>query len=330
MITRRELLIAIGTSALTAPLISIAQQQSRLWRVGFLAPRKPLSLESDAYGAFVLGMRELGYVEGKNLVIEWRLADGKVERLPELAAELVRLKVDVIGTSGPQAASAAQKATATIPIVMLTISVDPVREGLVKSLARPEGNITGLANLSGDLSPKLLEMLLSVVPRLSRVAVLLNPTNPGHSAVLKDIQSAAQKFGVSIAPVQAQTPAEIGAAFSTMTKENSEAVIVSLDGIFVQQRRQIADLAAKNRIPSISTFIEYVQDGGLISYGPNLADQYRRGASYVDKILKGAKPGDLPVEQATKFELFINRKTAKVLGLTIPQTLLISADKVIE
>jgi putative ABC transport system substrate-binding protein len=325
--TRRDFVIALGACAFTRDLR--AQERGKMWRVGFLAPRRPASIESDPYGAFAAGMRELGYVEGRNLVIEWRFADGNFERLAELAAELVRLNVDVIGSVGPQATSAAQKATRTIPIVMLTVSVDPVRAGFIKSFARPEGNITGFANLTGDISPKLLEMLLAIAPRLSRVGLLLNPTNAGHAGVLKDIQSAAQTVGVKIVPAQARTPQEIAAALSKIARENTSALIIALDGIFVQQRRQIAELAAKNRLASIATFSEYVQDGGLLSYGPNLADQYRRGAGYVVKILKGAKPGDLPVEQATKFELVINRNTAKALGLAIPQTLLISADKVL-
>ncbi len=274
-------------------------------------------------------MRELGYVEGKNLVIEWRFAEGKAERLPGLAADLLRLKVDVFVTQGSPAASAAQKATATIPIVMGSAG-DPVGGGLVKSLARPGGNITEFSNLNVDIGPKRLEMLLSMVPKLSRVAILLSPTNPGHATNLKTVQAAAQTSGVKILPVEARTPQEIENAFSTMTREHAGAVIVAADALFTQQVRQIAELAAKHRLPSISTFREYAEAGGLMTYGSNLTDQYRRAATYVDKIFKGAKPGDLPVEQPTKFELIINGKTAKALGLKIPQSLLISADRVIE
>ena len=205
-----------------------------------------------------------------------------------------------------------------------------MRAGLVKSLSRPEGNITGFANLAADISAKLLQMLLSIVPNLKRVAVLLNPTNPGHSAILKNIQSTAQTAGVAVTPTQAQNLREIDAAFVLMAQKACGAVIVALDGIFFQQRQQIADLAAKNRIASIATFAEYVQDGGLISYGQNLSEHYRRGAIYVDKILKGATPGSLPVEQSIKLELVINRKTARMLGLALPESLMISADKVIE
>ena len=274
-------------------------------------------------------MRELGYVEGKNLAVEWRFADGKNERLPGLATELVQLKVDFILTAGEPPTGAAQKATTTIPIVMGN-SIDPVGSGFVASLARPGGNITGLSSLLGDLGPKHFEMLRSMVPRLSRVAVLMNPTNPGHAMILKSVQTAAQKSGAKLLPVQARNPQEIESAFSTMARENAEAVIVANDGVFAQDQRRIAELAAQHRLPSVTLRREYAEAGGLMSYGPSFLDQYRRAASYVDKILKGAKPADLPVEQPTKFELVINGKTAKALGLKIPQSLMISADKVIQ
>jgi putative ABC transport system substrate-binding protein len=330
MNNRRKLLVALGAGALTAPLASFAQQQSKVWRVGFLSPRsRPASLDSDMFGAFTNGMRELGYVEGKNLVIEWRFADGKYERFPGLAAELVQLKVDVIVTGGPTATGAAQKVTTTIPIVMGN-STDPVREGYVKSLSHPSGNITGLSNITADIGPKHLEMLLSMVPKLSRVAVLVNPTNSSHAMILKNVQSAAQRTSTKILPVEARTAPEIEQAFSAMARGKAGAVIVPRDALFTDQRRHIAELAAKHRLPSISALLEYVEAGGLIGYGSSVNEMGRRAATYVDKIFKGAKPGDLPVEQPTIFELVINRKTAKGLGLTIPQSLLISADKVIE
>ena len=327
---RRKLLIALGAGALAAPFASFAQQPGKIWRVGFLALRSPTASNPFVtYGAFLQGMHELGYVEGKNLIIEWRLAEGKVDRLPALAAELVQLKVDVIVAAGVQPTSAAQKATTTIPIVMAN-SIDPVGSGFVATLARPGGNITGLSNLLGDLSAKHFEMLRSIVPKVTRIAILVNPTNSVHETILKTVQTAAQKSGVTILSVQARIPQEIESAFSTMTKHNSEGVIVANDLFLNQQRRQIAELAAKNRLPSVAAVREYVEDGGLMSYGPKFIENYRRAATYVDKIFKGAKPADLPVEQPTKFELVINRKTAKALGLTIPQSLLISADKVIE
>ena len=325
MNNRRKLLFALGAGALAAPLSSFAQQ-GKVWRVGFLGTSTASGYAPEALRA---GLRELGYVDGKNLVIEWRFAEGKNERLPGLATELVNLKVDVIVAQGRPATSAAQKATTNIPIVMGTIG-DPVGAGFVKSLARPGGNITGLTNISGDISAKHLEMLLSMVPKLSRVVVLVNPENPSNTMALRNVQAAARRTGVTILSFEAQTPQEIENAFSQMPRQKAGALIVARDAFFNQQVRQIAELAAKNRLPTICGIREYVEAGGLMSYGHNQADNYRRAATYVDKIFKGAKPSDLPVEQPTKFELFINRKTAKALGLTIPQSLLISADKVIE
>ena len=328
--TRRKLLIALGAGTLTAPFGSFAQQQGKIWRVGFLSSRpRPTSLDSDYVGAFPRGMRELGYVEGKNLVIEWRFAEGRAELLPVLAAELLQLKVDVIVINGIGAAIAAQKATTTIPIIFAYIG-DPVTGGFVKSLARPGGNITGLSNLSGDFITKHLQFLLDVVPRLTRVAVLTHPDNALAVLQRKQVQAAGQKTRVTIVPVEARTAPEIDQAFGVMAHEKAGAVIVINDTFFIQQRPQIVELATKNRLPSISMLREYAEAGGLMSYGSSISDNFRRVATYVDKIFKGAKPGDLPVEQPTKFELIINGKTAKTLGLKIPQSLLISADKVIE
>jgi putative ABC transport system substrate-binding protein len=330
MNNRRKLVIALGAGVLAAPVGSFAQQQSKVWRVGILSARRnPASLDSDYYGAFPRRMSELGYVEGRNLITEWRFADGEYERLPGMAAELVKLKADVILALGPPGALAAQKATTTIPIVFV-VSTDPVAAGLVKSLAQPGGNITGLSNLGGDLSPKHLEMLRTLVPKLSRVAILVNPANSGHAAVLKNLQAAAQKAGIKVLPVTAQTTQEIDTAFSTMARENAEAVIVALDPLFIQQVPQIAAQATKHRLPSIFANREYAESGGLMSYGQNQVDIYRRAADYVDRIFKGGRPGDLPVEQPIKLELLINSKVAQTLGLTIPPSLRISADKVIE
>ena len=330
MKTRRRLLVALGGGLLTAPLAAFAQQKGKVWRIGFLAARsRPESLDSDFFGGFPQGMRELGYVEGRNLVIEWRFADGRNERLLDLATELVQLKVDVILVAGTPATSAAQKTTTTIPIVMGNTN-DPVGGGFVKSLARPGGNVTGLSNLLVDLGPKHLEMLASMVPKLPRVAVLRNPANSSNVRNLESIQAAAQQIGKVILAVEARTAKEIESAFLMMTQQNTDAVIVLTDAFLVDQRRQIAELATRNRLPSISSFREYTEAGGLMSYGPNFRDNFRRAATYVDKILKGAKPADLPVEQPTKFELVINMKTAKALGLTIPQSILVRADSVIE
>jgi putative ABC transport system substrate-binding protein len=327
---RRKLVMALGAGALAAPFASFAQQSGKVWRVGFLtARRRPISLDSDIFSAFSRGMRELGYVEDKNLLIEWRFSEGRAELLPVLAAELVRMKVDVIVTSGTPATRAALKATALIPIIIGSAG-DPVANGLVQSLAHPGGNVTGLSNITADLSPKLLEMLLSMVPRLARVAVVLNPDNPVSIKPLENVQAAARKTGVTILSITPRTPQEIENAFSRMAREKVGGLIVTRDALFIQQVRHIAELAIKIRLPSISDFREYPEAGGLMNYGSSIDDQYWRAATYVDKILKGAKPGDLPVEQPTKFELFINRKTANALGLTIPQSLLIMADKIIE
>ena len=327
---RRKLIVAIGAGALTAPLFSFAQQQNKVWRVGFLAARHMDFIDSDDYyGPFRQGMRELGYVEGKNLVIEWRSAEGKYERLPGLATELVNLKMDVIVTAGTPAISAAQKATITIPIVMGG-GGDPVGSGFVKSLARPAGNTTGLSSMSGDIRLKHLEMLLDMVPKLSRVAVLMDPSNTDHIRSLEIVEAAGHKRGVKILRAEARTPQEIDHAFSLMRQQNAGALIVFLEQLFQQQKTQVAELSAKHRLPSVAQDRIFSEAGVLMSYGANQSDSYRRVATYVDKILKGAKPADLPVEQPTKFELIINGKTAKALGLKIPQSLLVSADKVIE
>jgi putative ABC transport system substrate-binding protein len=329
MISRRTLLSALGLSVF--PAISGALgQQHKVWRVGFLVlPARPHALESSRFGAFAYGMRELGYVEGKTLKIEWRFADGDVGRLEGLAAELVRLKVDIIVAGATPVIRAAQKATATIPIVMAANN-DPVGSGFVASLARPGGNITGLTNLSTDLSPKLVELLLSIVSKISRVAVLLNPKNSSNAAVLENLRLALQRVDATPLPVEAATTEEIEIAFAKMRKQKAAAVVVAPDTYFVEQRLQIAALAIKYRMPSMFSFREHVEAGGLMSYGEHLADSYRRAATYVDRIIKGAKPGDLPVEQSTKLELFINRTTARALNLNIPADLLARSDEVIE
>ena len=328
MNTRRKILIALGASALALPLPSPAQ--GKMWRIGFLAVRpRPASPEADVYGGFVQGMRELGYVEGKNFAIDWRFADNKYDRLPGLAAELVKLKVDVIVTAGTAANTAAQKATATIPIVGATM-IDPVGSGFASSLARPRRNITGLALTTTDMSPKQLEILKLMLPKMTRVAVLADLANPGHPDIVSGLETTAQKMGVKVLPLDARNPDDVERAFEAMKREHAEAVIVVLDAFFIGQRRQLAELALKNRLPSIYSAREHVDAGGLMSYGQNLTDFYRRAAGYVDKILKGAKPGELPIEQVATFSLTINGKTAKALGLTIPPELMLRADKVIE
>ena len=330
MKNRRRLVVAMSAGSLVAPFAVLAQAQGKVWRVGFLTMRsRPESFDAGVFGAFRAGMRELGYVEGNNLLIEWRFADGRPERLAGLASELVQLNVDVIVTAASQPTSAAQKATKTLPIVIGSAG-DPVASGFVQSLARPGGNITGVSENAVDIVPKLLEILVRIRPKLSLVAVLTNPDNAALATRLKVIQGAAQSIGVATLPTEARDAKEIGDAFALMALKKAEAVIVPLDPVFILQWRLIADLAAKYRLPSTAGAGEYPQAGGLLSYGPSLPENYRRSAAYVDKILKGAKPADLPVEQPTRFELIINRKTAQALGLTIPQSILISADMVID
>lgn len=323
--------MAFGAAAIAAPFESLAQQHSGVRRIGFLGARSrstPSNPDPD-YDAFVRGLRELGYVEGKNLMIEWRFADGKNERLPRLAEELVKSNVEIIVTHATPAAHALQKASGTIPIVFVNL-VDPVGSGLVASLARPGGNITGLTSISIDTSPKQIELLKILIPALSRVAVLFNPDNSSHSLFLKSIRTAAQRLGISVLPASARTAQDIEHGFALMTRENAQAIIVGPDSFFVRQRAQIVELALKNRLPSIFRSREDVLAGVLMSYGPDRADIYRLGAVYVDKILRGAKPDELPIQQPTKIHLAINRKTVKALGLAIPNELLLRADEVFE
>jgi putative ABC transport system substrate-binding protein len=274
-------------------------------------------------------MRDLGYVEGGNLQIEWRFADGDTGLLPELARQLVQLKVDVIVAGATPVIKAAKNATSTIPIVMAANN-DPVGSGFVQSLGHPGGNITGLSNLSTDLSSKMIELLLIFVPKVTRVAVLSNPKNSSNPAVLKNLQTAMQTVGVTALPIDATTPGEIENAFAVLSREGAGALIVAPDTDFVEQRQLIAQLARAHRMPSMFSFREHVEAGGLMSYGEHLADSYRRAAIYVDRIFKGAKPSELPVEQSTKLELFINRGTAGALGLAVPTALLALTDEVIE
>jgi putative ABC transport system substrate-binding protein len=279
--------------------------------------------------AFRQGLRELGYVEGRSIAIEYRWGEGKYEQLPKLAAELVHLKMDVIVAMNAPAAEAAKQATKQTPIV-IAVLVDPVTAGLVASLAHPDGNITGLSMISPELVGKQLELLKEVVPKISRVAVLGNPANPGTAPQLRAAKGAAQALGLRLQLVEARGPSEIDRAFAAMTRERAEAVLVLVDAMFGAQRERIAGLAAKSRLPAVSGIARHAEAGDLMAYGANRVDVYRRAAMYVDKILKGAKPGDLPIERPTKFELVINLKTAKALGLTIPPSLLLRADQVIE
>jgi putative ABC transport system substrate-binding protein len=304
-----------------------AQQAGKVPRIGYLGASTPFA-GSARIEAFRQGLRELGYVEGKNIVIEQRSAEGKADRLPSLAAELVRLKVDVIVTAGPTDTRAAKRATSTIPIVMSQDS-DPVGNGFVASLARPGGNITGLSTLSPEISGKRLELLKEIVPRLSDVAVLGTSTNPGDAQSFKETELAAGAFGVRLQYLDVIEPKDVETAFREASKARADAVLVLGGPVFNSQRTQVVDLAVKRRLPAIYRRPEYVEAGGLMAYGVSLDDLDRRAATYVDKILKGTKPANLPVEQPKKLEFSINLKAAKQIGLTIPPSVLARADKVI-
>jgi putative ABC transport system substrate-binding protein len=324
---RRTFLAGTGAVLLAAPLAAEAQQAAKIWRIGFVSPLS--RAETDRQGGFRQGMRELGYVESRDFIIEGRFAEGQYQRIPGFAEELVRMKVDVIVVWGTPASIAVAKATSTLPIVMLSVT-DPVASGLAASLARPGGNITGVSNLSSDLSGKLLELLVQVAPGISRVAALRNPLNPNSALLLNETAAAARHLGLELQVVDARAPEDFEGAFLAIRRERARGVVVLTDAVFIGQRHRIADLAMKNRVPTIFARRENAEGGGLMSYGPSLSNQFHHAATYVDKILKGAKPGDLPVEQPTKFELVINLKTAKALGLTIPPSLLQRADEVIQ
>ena len=328
MTTRRAFIGTLAVFLLAAPFTAEAQAPAKIPRIGFLGTGAPAET-APRLEDLRQGLRELGYVEGNTIAIEYRFAEGQPERLPALAADLVRLKVDVIVTGAPPAHLAAKQATSTIPIVF-AVTADPVAEGLVASLARPGGNVTGLASIASELVGKQLALLKEVVPKVSRVAVLQNPSNHAHPFALQEAEGAARALGVELHIVPAQTPAEIDAAFATMRSQRVGGVLVLRDPLTFAQRTQIATLAAKSRLPAVYGLREQAEAGGLMAYGANNSQMFRRAATYVDRILKGAKPADLPVEQPTKFELVINLKTAKALGLTIPQSLLQRADEVIQ
>ena len=330
---RRTFLTGAGAVLLAAPLGAEAQQAGKIYRIGYLSTGSSPGSSTAAphlLAAFRQGLRDLGWVEGQNIIIEYRFAEGRLERLPDLAAELVRFKVDTIVAPAIQDAAAAKNATGTIPIVMVAVT-DPVGTGLIASLARPGGNVTGLAFSVGvETYGKGLELLKETVPKVRRVAILWNPTNPASRLAIREVNVAARSLGVQLQLLEARGPNDFDGAFAVMAKERPGALFVVSDASFILHRARLAELAARSRLPAIYGAREYVDAGGLMSYGPSIADLFRRAATYVDKILKGAKPADLPVEQPTKFELVINMKTAKALGLAIAQTLLLRADQVIE
>jgi putative ABC transport system substrate-binding protein len=334
---RAVVLVLVGLIVLAALAILLApaeaQQAGKVSRMGYLSM---LSRSDSTYiglrDAFRQGLRDHGYVEGQTIIIEWRFAEGNNSRLPNLAAELVRLNVDLLFAEGTPATRAAKQATSTIPIVFSPIA-DPISSGLVANLARPGGNVTGLTFMAQELGGKRLELLKETVPRVARVGVLSHPGNPSEStrkSLLQEMEAAARAAGLQLQHLEAQGANDLARAFAAMSRARLDALILLPSVMFTSERKRISELAAQERIPAMFFFREFPEAGGLMSYGPNFSDLWRRGATYVDKILKGAKPSDLPVEQPTKFELVINLKTAKALGLTIPPSLLLRADQVIE
>jgi putative ABC transport system substrate-binding protein len=319
----------LGAMLVALGLPAQAQQPKKVARIGYLAAASRTGM-SHFTEAFLQGLRELGYVEGQNISIEYRWADGDFERLPELAAELVRLKVDVIVAAVTQASLAAKNATGTIPIVMVAVA-NPVDSGLIATLARPGANITGTSTMTDEVVGKQLALLKESFPKISRVAAMWNPANPVFQKLqLREVEATARALNVSLQKVEARNPNEIERAFTAIAKERTRALHVFPDPVFTTHRGLIADLALKHRLPAVSGLKEYADAGLLMSYGPSFPESYRRAATYVDKILKGAKPADIPVERSTRFELVINLNTAKQIGLTIPQSVLYRADKVIK
>jgi putative ABC transport system substrate-binding protein len=327
---KKTLLLVFVSLFLASAPSSAAQQPTKVPRIGYLS-NTDAATDSPRAEGIRLALRELGYIEGQNIAIEYRYSEGKRDRASGLAAELVRLKVDIIVVAGGETwIRAAKNATKTIPLVMVAIGTDPVKAGLVKSLARPGGNVTGITALSRELGGKRLELLKEAVPKLSRVAVLYDPANPNSVEVKEDLPIAARALKLTILLSEARAADDFEKVFAAMSKERPDGLVVTGGTVMRPNRKRIAGFALKSRLPSVSSSEEFVDAGGLMSYAADDADNYRRVAIYVDKILKGAKPTDLPVEQPTKFELVINLKTAKQIGLTIPQSMLYRADKVIK
>ena len=325
---RRAFISGITLGLLAAPLTPGAQPAGKVYRIGFLG-NSTAALEASLVGPFREGLRELGYVEGQNIVIEYRWAEGKYERFPALIAELLAQRVEVIVTAGIPATLAVKKATTSVPLVMVAVG-DPVGTGIVPSLSRPGGNVTGVTSISTEMDRKRLELLKEVVPNVSHIAVLWNAANPGQVVAEKQTQAAAQVLRMKVLSLGVRTKEEIEDAFAAIVRERPDALLVLTDRLLLHHRARIMAFAAQHHLPGVHGYRELVEVGGLMSYGPSYADMHRRAAYFVNRILKGAKPADLPVERPTKFELVINLKTAKALGLTIPQSLLQRADQVIE
>jgi putative ABC transport system substrate-binding protein len=328
-VNRRVFLGAVPLALLATPLAGEAQQAGKVYRIAFLGASSP-ALESELVAAFRKGLRDLGYIEGQNIVIEYRWAEGRYDRYPAFVAEAVGLKVEVIVTEGTPAAIAAREGTSTIPIVMAVIG-DPIAAGVVSSVARPGGNITGSTSMTPEIDAKRLELLKELVPGAFRIAVLWNPANPNNRARIPTMQAAAKSLRLTLEPLVGVGDSEqLEKGFGAIVAARSQALIMESDLALLSRREQIVDFATKRRLPGLYAYREFVEIGGLASYAPSYPAMFRRAAVYVDKILKGARPGELPIEQPTKFELVINLKTAKTLGLTIPQSLLLRADEVIQ
>ena len=325
---RRQFITLLGGAAATWPLAARAQQPAKIPRIGFLG-NSTATMEANLIGPLRDGLRELGYEEGRNVIIEFRWADGKYDQFPALVAELLAAKVDVIITAGTPATLAIKKATSMVPLVFIAVG-DPVGTGVVPNLGRPGGNITGLSSIAPDLEGKRLELLREVVPKLSHVAFFLNPANAFHTASMRQARVAAQSLGIKLQPMEVNKSEQLDGAFASIVKEKPDALLILADRIFLHNRKRMMEFAIQQRLPSVNAYRELVEAGGLISYGPSYEDMHRRAAVYVDKILKGTKPADLPIEQPTKFTLLINLKTAKTLGLTVPPTLVARADELIE
>jgi len=325
---RKIIFCLLATVLLSTVSFAQAQQPKKVPRIGFLG-NSTAALEANLIGPFREGLRDLGYVDGRNILIEYRWAEGKYERFPTLIAELITLKVELIVTAGTPASLAVKKATTTLPLVMIAVG-EPVATGLVTSLARPGGNVTGLTSIAEDLEEKRLELLREVIPKLSHIAVLWNPANRIQVILEKEVQAAAQVLRMKVLSLEVRAPEEFDNAFAAILRERPGALLVLADRLFLHHRARVMDFATKHRLPGVHAYQELVEAGGLMSYGPSYADMHRRAATYVDKILKGAKPADLPVQRPIKFELVINLKAAKQIGVTIPQSVLYRADRVIK
>jgi len=325
---RKIVICLLLTVFLPAGFLAEAQQLKKVPRIGFLG-NSTVALEANLVGPFREGLRDLGYVERKNILIEYRWAEGKYERFPELIGELVNLQVEIIVTAGTPASLAVKKATTSIPLVMIAVG-DPIGTGLIASLAHPGGNITGLTSIAADLEGKRLELLREVIPKLSHIAVLWNPASPFQVVSEKELQAAAQVMRIKVLSLGVQAQEQFDNVFATIRRERPGALLVLADRLFLHNRARIMDFAVQNRLPGVHAYVELVEAGGLMSYGPSYAGMHRRAAYFVDRILKGTKPADLPVEQPAKFELIINLKAAKQIGVTIPQSVLYRADKVIK